>query len=162
MYALATDVVDLCEFNTNLIENKTIEKVHDSRYINCEKEWYNRLEEVSLPSVFPIKLGVKLNNDEPTNKYQYVPLDAVADEIRIMVLLPAEDRSAPIRAVMAHCPVHCEVDYSALSYRWGDNSTTEKISLSGQIFHIRTSLAEALRAIRMHDKAVQCYMYQSE
>jgi hypothetical protein len=77
---------------------------------------------MQLPSVFPINLGQRPSNEAPTGRYEYVPLDMVADEIRLLVLMPAEDPSAPLVMRMAHCPMHCEVNYHALSYTGATHS----------------------------------------
>lgn len=45
-----------------------------------------------------------------------MPLDMVADEIRIVCVMPADDEAAPIVMHVAHCPVKCEVTYIAMMH----------------------------------------------
>jgi hypothetical protein len=86
-----------------------------------------RSEKHATAVCLPINLGQRPSNEAPTYRYEYVPLDMVADEIRMLVLMPAEDPSAPLVMRMAHCPMHCEVNYHALSYTWGDPQPLSKV-----------------------------------
>lgn len=73
----------------------------------------------------------------------------VADEIRMLVLMPAEDPSAPLVMRMAHCPMHCEVNYYALSYTWGDPQPLSEVIVNGPRMTVRQNLEKALRALRL-------------
>jgi hypothetical protein len=117
MYAKASQIIDMHEINGHLIENGYFERVFDSRYVGKEKVWSGRDtdEPVILPRVCPVRLGTKPNIEAPTMDYQYMPLDMIADEIRVMCIMPAEDTSAPIVMHAAHCPIRCEAHYIALS-----------------------------------------------
>jgi hypothetical protein len=117
MYALASEAIDMHQINSRLIENGYFEKVVDARYTKWNKVWNGRDGQMVLPRVCPIRLGTKPSIDEPTMEYQYMPLDMVTDEIRIMCIMPAEDTAAPIVMHAAHCPIKCEVTYIALSCR---------------------------------------------
>ena len=112
MYAKAAEVIDMHEINSLLIENGYFEKAGHGGW---EKEWYRSSEEMVLPRVCPIRLGTKADNEAPTMNYRYMPLDAIADEIRIVCIMPATDRAAPIVVHAAHCPIKCEVTFIALS-----------------------------------------------
>jgi hypothetical protein len=115
MYGMASEVLDMHEINSRLVTEGYFEKVIDSRYRTRSKAWYGMPDEITLPKVCPIRLGTKPDNSLPTSKYEYMPLDMIADEIRVMCLMPAEDISAPIVMHVAHCPIMCEVDFIALS-----------------------------------------------
>jgi hypothetical protein len=115
MYALASEVVNMHATTSQLIEKGYFEKVVDSRYSTWRKEWDGGAGEIVLPSVCPIRLGTRASIEAPTMDYQYMPLDAITDEIRIMCIMPAEDLDAPIVVHVAHCPIKCEVTYVALS-----------------------------------------------
>lgn len=115
MYDMASQVFDMHEINSRLIENGYFEKVNDSRYSSLEKDWEARSDELILPQICPVRLGTQPNNESPTVEHQYMPLDLVADEIRIICIMPAEDTAAPIVMHVAHCPINCEVTYIALS-----------------------------------------------
>lgn len=84
MYDLATETIDMNSFNSKLIEDGTIARVVDGRYRNWTKEWHGVPEQIVLPKVFPIWLGTKLDENAVPDSYKYVPLDPVADEIRVM------------------------------------------------------------------------------
>jgi hypothetical protein len=115
MYALASKVIDMHATNGQLIDKGYFEKVFDSRYSTWRKEWNGGADNIVLPSVCPIRLGVRPSIEAPTMDFQYMPLDAITDEIRIMCILPAEDKDEPIIMHVAHCPIRCEVTYVALS-----------------------------------------------
>jgi hypothetical protein len=115
MYAMASEVFDMHEINSCLIENGYFKKIVSSEYSQWKKKWYGTPGQMILPRVCPIRLGTRPNNDEPTMGYQYMPLDMVSDELRIMCIMPAEDTSAPIIMHAAHCPIKCEVNFTALS-----------------------------------------------
>lgn len=115
MYALASQVFDMHEINTRLIENGYFEKTIDLRDARRNKEWEDQPRQMVLPRVCPVRLGTQSNNDIPTVDYQYMPLDSIADEIRIMCIMPAKDTSAPIVIHVAHSPMDCDVTYVALS-----------------------------------------------
>lgn len=90
---------------------------------------------------------------EPTApEFVYKPLIAT-DEIRLLVLHPAADVSAPINYSLEHATLsQYEQDiinhYTALSYVWGDATDTREIHLEGFPFQITVSLESALRHIR--------------
>jgi hypothetical protein len=115
MYARASQIFDMHEINSRLIDNGYFETVHDSRYAEWNKDWYGRPDKVVLPRVCPIRLGTQVRHEAPTVQYQYMPLDSVTSEIRVMCIMPAEDSAAPVVMHAAHCPIKCEVTYVALS-----------------------------------------------
>jgi len=115
MYAMASEVFDMHEINSRLVENGYFGRVAEIGYQKWVKEWYPMPEESIPPSVFPIRLGTEASHEVPTAEFQYMPLDMIADEIRILCIMPSEDRSAPIVIHLAHCPIKCEVHFVALS-----------------------------------------------
>jgi hypothetical protein len=125
MYAAASVKFDMHEINSRLIENGYFEKVVDSRYRTWKKKWYGHPDEVVLPRVCPVRLGTKPDNESLTMQHRYMPLDMVADEIRIVCVMPAEHETAPIIMHVAHCPIKCEVTYIALSCMSLDHRTDQ-------------------------------------
>jgi hypothetical protein len=115
MYALASEVVDMHETNSRLIENGYFEKVFDSRYRSWDKQWSGISDQMILPRVCPVRLGTLHDTGESPRDYQYMPLDRMTDEIRVLNIMPAENPSAPIIIHAAHCPIKCEAFYIALS-----------------------------------------------
>ncbi|KAE9364237.1 HET-domain-containing protein, partial [Stipitochalara longipes BDJ] len=80
--------------------------------------------------------------------HEYVPLDLVAEEIRLVVLLPAKNRTDPLYAHFAHESIYGNVSYQCLSYTWGKDEMTSELILNGMTFPIRKNLEDALRGIR--------------
>ena len=82
----------------------------------------------------------------------YLPLDAERKEIRLVILLTAATHDQPIECKLetislAESPV-CE----ALSYAWGSIKALEPISVQGTLQMVTTSLASALRHLRLTNK----------
>ncbi|KAF2838609.1 hypothetical protein M501DRAFT_918031, partial [Patellaria atrata CBS 101060] len=80
--------------------------------------------------------------------YRYLPLDVIAGEIRLIVLLPAEDPSSPLIAHFAYERLGGEVAYTCLSYAWGNPTRTSRILINGRSMMITENLELALRDIR--------------
>ncbi|EMC93899.1 hypothetical protein BAUCODRAFT_75005, partial [Baudoinia panamericana UAMH 10762] len=133
-------------------------RVIDSRYKSWTKEWHDVPDNIVLPRVCPIRLGKTPSIEGPTDWYEYVPLDAVADEIRVINIMPSTDHSVPIIAHIAHCPIHCEVTFTALSYRWSVDGAQTQIIANGQKMLIKSGLEATLRAVRMQDKVVPLWV----
>lgn len=154
MYAKAMEVVDMSEFNATLFDKGDMKGVVETEYSDgWQKKWYGDVE-VVMPKVYPIRLGKVSKNpavEPPIDDWDYVPLDVVAHEIRVAILMPSPDPSSPIALHMGHSPLHSDVTYAALSYRWGDDETMEEINLNGLKKNVRKSLADALRSIRYAD-----------
>jgi hypothetical protein len=115
MYAGASRLFDMHEINNRLVENGYFERCISSAHAGSRKEWYGHPDEIVLPRICPVRLGTRPDIESPTMPYRYMPLDTIADEIRIICVMPAEDESAPIVMHAAHCPIQCEVTYFALS-----------------------------------------------
>lgn len=101
------------------------------------------------PRHHPVHLGRSFEDEEPFLAYKYLPLDLTAEEVRLVVLQPSEDRSAPLTAFVAHEPMHGEIPYGALSYTWGSALCTEVMTVNGQLMSITSNLDQALRDIRL-------------
>ena len=88
--------------------------------------------------------------------YHYQALDAEAEYIRLMYLLPAET-SADIRVHLVHIRLTKEYvpKYEALSYAWGETDTPEVIYVGqrgGDTIAVTRSLYQALPYLRYKDK----------
>jgi hypothetical protein len=152
MYERAAGVVDMAEFNAVLLENGIIERYCDAEHVRWPKLWNGIPKSWELPKVYPIRLGrgPLLEEDAPIVDYEYVPLDEVANEIRVLFVPPAQDRSVPLITHLAHCPLNpC---YMALSYTWGVESATSEIVVNGQRMMVRPNLEKALRSLRHETK----------
>ena len=115
IYAAASIVLDMHDVNNRLVENGYFERVIVPGNRGRKKEWYGRPNEMVLPRVCPVRLGTRPDIESPSMQYQYMPLDMVADEVRIICVMPAEDNFAPLIMHVAHCPIRCDVTYIALS-----------------------------------------------
>ena len=56
---------------------------------------------------------------------------------------------APIRCHLIEASLDDLPEYEALSYVWGDSTCTEQIMCNGQIHHVTTNAARAIRRIRL-------------
>jgi hypothetical protein len=127
------------------------------------KEWAQVARETKLPTYYPIALRTfteeQMKGPEdaiPIVLQEYLPLDMVAEEIRLLVLMPSEHRDAPLVAHLAHESLYGHAAYNALSYTWGDDEDGgEEMRLSGQSIWLRKNLADALKAIRFTNKSDQ-------
>lgn len=84
----------------------------------------------------------------------YTPLDAVKNEIRVLLIEPGDF----IDPVSCHTTVVCLDDdpqYTALSYSWGDRPETSTITFNGvQQYEVRSNLHSALQHIRSGSEIV--------
>lgn len=118
MYTRAYEVFDMHETNDHLVESGYFRRVVSRSRFAQHKQWYGVPEQLVVPRVCPIRLGTSASLDEPTMDFQYMPLDMVADEIRIMCIMPAQDAHAPILIHVAHCPIDTNEHYTALSCKF--------------------------------------------
>jgi Heterokaryon incompatibility protein (HET) len=82
-------------------------------------------------------------------KFQYRPLQPQKTEIRILLLLPAEDIAADIHCRLCHESLDDEnLAYEALSYVWGPPETLRKVQLDGQPKEVTPNLFAAMRQLR--------------
>ncbi|KAK2007610.1 hypothetical protein LZ32DRAFT_541657, partial [Colletotrichum eremochloae] len=72
----------------------------------------------------------------------------LVDGIRVLVVVPSEDDSAPVLTYLAHCPRICEVTYNALPYTWGSPGPMVEMAVNGQRMLVRKNLEQALRPVR--------------
>ncbi|KAK1467029.1 hypothetical protein CMEL01_11022 [Colletotrichum melonis] len=164
MYARATQVVSMTEVVTELLERGIVEKRIQSKYRKWDKTWHYIQDKseppfrFTLPKIYPIKLGKSPSNDATVTNLDYVPLDMLVGEIRILVVTPSEDREAPVIAHLAHCPMVCEVSYHALSYTWGNAGDTVEIVVNGHRMQVRRNLEQALRTIRSKEVSMPIWI----
>jgi hypothetical protein len=79
------------------------------------------------------------------------------DSIRILLLEPSPETSSQIRCNLVHttlaiCKDNIRDEYTALSYVWGNPSTSQSILVNGKAFNITTNLFHALRDLRDNHK----------
>ncbi|KAK3361566.1 ankyrin repeat-containing domain protein [Lasiosphaeria ovina] len=85
--------------------------------------------------------------------YQYKPLSAGGQSIRLLRLLPSPHVATKIECEIFEAQIGgpAQVPYEALSYTWGDASETVDIGLSGCVFPATVNLEAGLRALRKRD-----------
>ncbi|KAE8447099.1 hypothetical protein EG329_011083 [Mollisiaceae sp. DMI_Dod_QoI] len=84
----------------------------------------------------------------PRASYIYSPLDRTKREIRICDLVSSSNLSAPLQCSLRTAPMDQAGNFVAMSYVWGENSSTECISIDGTNHPIRPNLAAGLRRFR--------------
>ncbi|KAF7536165.1 hypothetical protein G7054_g4760 [Neopestalotiopsis clavispora] len=171
MYDHAHTKVDMIDYVHNLLDKGQTKQVAYADAMGRRKEWDNnnapvlhvldRLKSQSieaqgtyLPQVYPIWLGAQPSYVGPYGRYKYIPLDPICDEIRLIVLEPANSRDDPIRMTMCHEPICSNVRYYCLSYTWGSSTETVDCYMSGQMISIRDTLRECLVNLRRKEHII--------
>ncbi len=93
-------------------------------------------------------------SDQPIYKRTeiYRPLNDAAREIRVMSLCTGL-HSEPLECELIHASMdNPTVEYEALSYRWGDPTYINSVSIYGHELQIHGSLEAALRQLRFADR----------
>ncbi|KAH7333468.1 heterokaryon incompatibility protein-domain-containing protein [Rhexocercosporidium sp. MPI-PUGE-AT-0058] len=88
------------------------------------------------------------------NTYKYAPLDRERNEIRVLELLPGVDPQ-PIEGRLRILTLDDPSPWDALSYAWGDVTSTKPITLEGDDnFQIPATLQRALYDLRKPDASL--------
>jgi len=89
--------------------------------------------------------------EKPPNRpaFHYKPLDPSVDCIRLLALLPYDERRPDIvRCKLFTVRFSEKPEYEALSYTWGESKPAETILLNGEPFAIQENLYNALDNLR--------------
>lgn len=79
----------------------------------------------------------------------YTPLNASAQEIRLLTLQPARGKDADvISCTLRAVSLIDKQPFTALSYVWGDPNVTEVVLVNNQILRVTRNLAAALHQLR--------------
>ncbi|KAI8957047.1 heterokaryon incompatibility protein-domain-containing protein [Daldinia sp. FL1419] len=92
--------------------------------------------------------------EKSRNVYSYEALPEDGSQIRLVTIYPGE-RVERIECTVENFPFveNSEShEYEALSYVWGDATSTASISLGGKPFRVTRNLEAALRALRLRDR----------
>jgi hypothetical protein len=87
-----------------------------------------------------------------SRKYVYQRLKVDPPEMRLIKLLPGPF-SSQVQATLSKVSFEDMTSYEAISYAWGDPSTTAPILLDGIEFPITVNLESALRHFRLEEKS---------
>ncbi|KAI1119469.1 heterokaryon incompatibility protein-domain-containing protein [Nemania sp. NC0429] len=79
--------------------------------------------------------------------YQYSPLEESKGEIRLLELHPG-DSGKGIQCSLRHATLASTLEYTALSYTWGDPKNLKAIVVDGETLEVTANLFDALRHLR--------------
>ncbi|KAK8062665.1 heterokaryon incompatibility protein-domain-containing protein [Apiospora hydei] len=98
-------------------------------------------------------LAARSWRDDPS-AHPYEPLRTSPDKntIRLMILLPSLDKTAPIKSQLVQDTLEPGGQYEALSYVWGAVPGSARIYVDNRPFMATKNLIAALRALRLRDK----------
>lgn len=87
---------------------------------------------------------------EPSSSRSSVFYEPLLDKyaFRLLILHPSADRNAPIVCSLVHRNLRDRIDYTALSYVWGDPSPAQRILVNGHEVKVTPNLHEALIHLR--------------
>lgn len=85
----------------------------------------------------------------PTNSFPYIPLKG--SEIRYITLHAFDDSIDQVQCTLRQTPLE-NLDFTALSYVWGNPDVTATIQLSGMPFSVTTNLEACLRQFASNRK----------
>ncbi|KAK8029312.1 HET-domain-containing protein [Apiospora marii] len=94
-------------------------------------------------------------------------LQSTRDDIRVLLLQPAENYQDPIFCSLHHLRLGEGEKFEPLSYCWGDTGKTEEITIDAEpvggsslSFPVAQSIVEALRQLRLPDKPRRLWIDQ--
>lgn len=87
----------------------------------------------------------------------YRRLDEDRQEIRLLEIKPAVNDDDLLKCELISVPLSTTLDFSTMSYVWGDVTITKEIAVNGQAFAVTTNLVSALRYLRMHFRLNSLY-----
>lgn len=79
--------------------------------------------------------------------YSYRVLDESRNEIRLLILLPGAPGDE-VYCGLRHAEISVALEFTALSYTWGDQKHTKTISIDGDQFEVTNNLFDALQYMR--------------
>jgi hypothetical protein len=79
----------------------------------------------------------------------HLPLDDKTHQIRLLTILPGNDKD-PIQCQMDTHSLEEGLEFTALSYCWGDPTATTAITINGAVFNVNHNLGVALPYLRQH------------
>jgi hypothetical protein len=90
---------------------------------------------------------------------KYDELSSDFSEIRLLTLqASAKDEDSPIECTLERASFDNVLEYTALSYVWGDVTVTKNILVNGWSFSATTNLVSALRHIRKVDGEIPLWV----
>lgn len=145
---------------SRVIQRLYIAEILQPQHHPAPKLWNIILVHLGFPSYQPLSLrirprpscGARLAQEqvEQPPEYMYVPLDLMAEEIRVLSVYPARDGyfDDPILVDLRHSPLHDIFDYMALSCTWGSEKRTKTIQAGKDSLKVTVNLEAALHHLR--------------
>jgi len=90
--------------------------------------------------------------------YNYTPLPADQDTIRLVDIRPTVDSRQPIQCYMRPVQLSRKPEYTALSYVWGSTENKQTIFLDNLPKEVTINLSNALRDIREDRSSVMLWV----
>lgn len=94
-------------------------------------------------------------------------LQSTRDDIRVLLLQPAENQQDPICCFLHHLRLGGGEEFEPLSYCWGDTAKTEQITIDAELvggsrlaFPVAQSMFQALRQLRLPEKPRRLWIDQ--
>jgi hypothetical protein len=94
------------------------------------------------------KLFLKILPSTILGDVVYQPLDKDIKEIRLLRIHPSSDENSKLECSLSKAHLREGIQFTALSYVWGDPAVTEPITVNGKQMSVTTNLASALHHIR--------------
>lgn len=96
----------------------------------------------------PERISTVLVLAHPPSDYSYSALTNA--DIRILQIVPSTMESSPLHVRLMHMPLILAraKSYTALSYAWGDDASTQEIFIDEKRSEIRINLAQILGRMR--------------
>lgn len=96
--------------------------------------------------------------DNTSTAFVYGALHAEHDEIRVLRLLPSQEKDAPLKGQLETCRLDNPPKFQSLSYVWGQTSTADDPLLIGdKTLQITSNLDGALRGVRQQDEEIRLW-----
>lgn len=146
MRAHASSVMDVADVLTHLWDEGKLQIPFPRR-----PKWDREFRDPSfkMHSPIPLRLAAEIAQGAPRHMEQeYLPLDYVANEIRLITLEAADNYEDALMGMLGYNPMHNNASYTCVSYMKNDEEATEEIDLSGQRLMIPKSLDMFLRTVR--------------
>ncbi|KAJ3542905.1 hypothetical protein NM208_g3857 [Fusarium decemcellulare] len=99
------------------------------------------------------RLGLRRQSDPlphetKTTPYVYEPLEPLKREIRLVRLPPRRQRLESTSLHLIKTSLDVDIEFTALSYVWGDPSDTSAVMVDGHLFPVTKNLFAALEQLR--------------
>ncbi|KAI1811976.1 hypothetical protein GGS20DRAFT_587982 [Poronia punctata] len=144
MYEKAEKAVDMAEYNARCVDKMGLWVFRQEWYADWKKA-RETLKQYELRPA-PVRLGFDphYSHSDRLLDYQYIPLDEVVGEHRLLVIHPG---NGPLQTTLTHYPLNFTT-YDAASYIPSTEPATAEITVTGQRMMVAPSLESFLKSLR--------------